>query len=173
MLEILLIIPIFYFVIILIFILTLIKISTTKNYKISRKEFDYKYNPMTETEKTFIKTLKPFTDKNNLIILSQVPLQAIFKTYTKSNFNKIKAKSIDFAIVENNYNYKGFIELDDYTHNRQDRIKRDIFVNKLFSINNLILKRIKVKKEYNLLDIDNYIKEITNQNTATKNNFLK
>ncbi len=173
MLAILLIMPIFYFMIVLIFIIALIKITTTKNYKINRKEFSYKYNPMTETEKSFMRTLKPFTDKNDLIILTQVPLQAIFKTYTQSNFNQIRAKSIDFAIVDNNYNYKGFIELDDYTHNRKDRIQRDIFVNQLFSANNLVLKRIKVKKEYDLLDIDNYIKEITNQATSLNSNGLK
>lgn len=173
MLLLLLFIPFFYFMIILIFAVALIKIATTKDYKINKQDFSYKHNPMTETEKSFMRTLKPFTDKNDLIILSQVPLQAIFKTYTQSNFNRIKAKSIDFAIVDNNYNYKGFIELDDYTHNRQDRIKRDIFVNQLFSTNNLVLKRIKVKKEYDLLDIDNYIKEITNQATSLNSNGLK
>lgn len=155
------------------FVTALTKITTKKDYKIIRKEYEYKYNPMTETEKKFMATLKPFTDKNDLIILAQVPLQAIFKTYTQSNFNRIKAKSIDFAIVDNNYNYKGFIELDDYTHNRKDRIKRDIFVNQLFTTNNLVLKRIKVKKEYDLLDIDNYIKEITHQATSLNSNGLK
>lgn len=165
-LEILLFIAICYFI-------TAITKTVNNNYKITKKEFDYKYNPMTETEKIFMRTLKPFTDKNDLIILAQVPLQAIFKTDTQSNFNRIRAKTIDFAIVDNNYNYKGFIELDDYTHNRQDRIKRDIFVNQLFSANNLALKRIKVKKEYDLLDIDNYIKEITNQATSLNSNGLK
>lgn len=92
--------------------------------------------------------------------MTQVPLQSIFKANNQSNFNKIKAKTIDFALVDNNYNYKGFIELDDYTHTRTDRIKRDIFVNKLFENNNLKLKRIKVSKEYNLIDVDNYIKDI-------------
>lgn len=132
------------------------------NSKISTdyKEFTYKRNPLTETEKKFVQYIKPITDKNNLIIMTQVPLQSIFKANNQSNFNKIKAKTIDFALVDNNYNYKGFIELDDYTHTRTDRIKRDIFVNKLFENNNLKLKRIKVSKEYNLIDVDNYIKDI-------------
>jgi hypothetical protein len=150
---------------------SIIKICIKNN--INKKEFTYKNNPLTETEKNFIKTIKPFTDKNDLIILSQVPLQAIFKTNNQSNFNRIKAKTIDFALVDNNYNYKGFIELDDYTHNRQDRIKRDNFVNQLFAINNIKLKRIKVAKEYNLIDIDKYIKEITNQATSLNSNGLK
>ena len=139
------------------------KIIINSKISIDYKEFMYKRNPLTETEKKFVQYIKPITDKNNLIIMTQVPLQSIFKANNQSNFNKIKAKTIDFALVDNNYNYKGFIELDDYTHSRADRIKRDIFVNKLFETNNLKLKRIKVSKEYNLMDIDNYIKEITYQ----------
>lgn len=136
------------------------KIIINSKISIDYKEFTYKRNPLTETEKKFVQYIKPITDKNNLIIMTQVPLQSIFKANNQSNFNKIKAKTIDFALVDNNYNYKGFIELDDYTHTRADRIKRDIFVNKLFESNNLKLKRIKVSKEYNLIDIDNYIKDI-------------
>ena len=122
-----------------------------------------KHNPMTETERKFISYLKPFADKENLIILPQIPLQAIFKNIDKkdiSSFNKIKSKTIDFAIVDNNYNYKLFIELDDYTHNRTDRIKRDIFVNNLFNIYNLKLKRIKVQNYYNLDELESIIKEV-------------
>lgn len=136
------------------------KVIINRKSLINYKEFTYKRNPLTETEKKFVQYIKPITDENNLIIMTQVPLQSIFKANNQSNFNKIKAKTIDFALVDNNYNYKGFIELDDYTHTRADRIKRDIFVNKLFESNNLKLKRIKVSKEYNLIDIDNYIKDI-------------
>lgn len=136
------------------------KIIINSKISIDYKEFTYKRNPLTETEKKFVQYIKPITDKNNLIIMTQVPLQSIFKANNQSNFNKIKAKTIDFALVDNNYNYKGFIELDDYTHTRTDRIKRDIFVNKLFENNNLKLKRIKVSKEYNLIDVGNYIKDI-------------
>lgn len=155
------------------FIIFIKKVIIANADDINKRDFMFKYNPMTETEKNFISYLKPFTDKNNLIIITQVPLQAIFKTNTQSNFNKIKAKTIDFALVDNNYNYKGFIELDDYTHNRTDRIKRDLFVNELFKSNNIKLKRIKVTKNYNLIDIDNYIKEITCQATSLNSKGLK
>lgn len=149
-----------FYILAIYYFIKFIKRIFVDNNKVNRKEFVFKINPMTETEKKFIGYLKPITDKNDLIIITQVPLQAIFKTNNQSNFNKIKAKTIDFAIVDNNYNYKGFIELDDYTHNREDRIKRDNFVNELFTSNNLKLKRIKVNKNYDLIDIDNYIKEI-------------
>lgn len=122
-----------------------------------------KQSPMTDTEIKFIKELKKITDINNLIILPQVQLQSIFYTINNkdiSSFNKIKSKSIDFAIVDNNYNYKLFIELDDYTHNRKNRIQRDQFINELFKTYNLKLKRIKVQNNYNLEELENIIKEV-------------
>lgn len=113
--------------------------------------------------KKFLTYLKPFADKYNLIILPQVQLQSIFKVSDNkdiTNFNKIKSKSIDFAIVDNKYNYKLFIELDDYTHNQKNRVKRDLFVNNLFNAYNLKLKRIKVQNNYSLEQIENIIKEV-------------
>lgn len=156
---------IFYIFAIIFFILGLIlKLSNNTNND-NYIKYLIKNNPMTETEQKFISYLKVFTDKYNLIILPQVQLQSIFKTINKkdiSSFNKIKSKSIDFAIVDNKYNYKLFIELDDYTHNRQDRVKRDLFVNNLFNSYNLKLKRIKVQNKYNLEELENIIKEVAN-----------
>ena len=140
--------------------LVLKNIKNKRNINISN--YDIKNNPMTETEKKFISYLKPTTDKYNLIILPQVQLQSIFKVKNDiASFNKIKSKSVDFAIVDNNYNYKLFIELDDYTHQRKNRIQRDMFVNNLFSTYNLKLIRIKVKNDY-LNDIEEIINEVVN-----------
>lgn len=137
--------------------------KSNKNTTINENCFLPKENPMTETEKIFLSYLKPFTDKYNLIIIPQVQLQSIFKVSNNkdiSNFNKIKSKSIDFAIVDNKYNYKIFIELDDYTHNQANRIKRDTFVNNLFYLCNLKLIRVKVQNNYNLEQIESIIKEV-------------
>ena len=122
-------------------------------------------SPMTKTELIFCKELKKITNKYNLLIIPQIQLQKIFKVNNKkdiSSFNKIKAKSIDFAIVDNDYNYKMFIELDDYTHNKSNRFKRDIFINELFKKYNYKLIRIKVQKNYNLEELENIIKEVVN-----------
>lgn len=129
-------------------------IETVYNYTVKR-------NIMTETERKFCKTLKTITDKYNMIIIPQVQLQSIFKASKEDvgAFNKIKSKSIDFAIVDSEYNYKLFIELDDYTHNYKNRIERDNFINSLFKNYNLKLLRIKVSSNYNFFDIENAIKE--------------
>ena len=140
-------------------------INSNKNITINENCYLPKMNPMTETEKTFLSYLKHFTDKYNLIILPQVQLQSIFKLSNNkdiTSFNKIKSKSVDFAIVDNKYNYKLFIELDDYTHNPKNRIERDSFVNNLFNTYNLKLRRIKAQKNYDLELIENIIKELVN-----------
>lgn len=143
----------------------LVKLLNDKNLNKNDNNIKYliKQNPMTDTEIKFIRELKKITDINNLIILPQVQLQSIFHTINNkdiTSFNKIKSKSIDFAIVDNNYNYKLFIELDDYTHNRKNRMQRDQFINELFKTYNLKLKRIKVQNNYKIEDLKNIIKEV-------------
>ena len=157
---------IFYILATIFFILGIILKILNKN-KINESTNNYLMltSPMTKTELIFSKELKNITDKYNLLIIPQIQLQKIFKVYNKkdiSSFNKIKAKSIDFAIVDNNYNYKMFIELDDYTHNKSNRVKRDIFVNELFKKHNYKLIRIKVQNNYNLEELENIIKEVVN-----------
>lgn len=131
-------------------------IRTTENYTIIN-------SPMTKTELNFYKVIEKVVKENNFIIIPQVQLQKIFKIKNKRNisaFNKIKAKTIDFAILDKDFNYKIFIELDDYTHNSEKRMKRDYFVNELFKKNNLKLYRIKVSNNYNKEEIEKIIKEI-------------
>lgn len=156
----------FYILATIFFVLGIILKILNKN-KINESTNNYLMltSPMTKTELQFCKKLKKITDKYNLIIIPQIQLQKIFKVYNKkdiSSFNKIKAKSIDFAIVDENYNYKIFIELDDYTHNRNNRIKRDIYINELFKKYNYKLLRIKVQNNYNLEELENIIKEVAN-----------
>lgn len=148
-----------YIFIILLFVLGII-LEKFKKEKYSTNNYIALKKPLTETEIKFCNELRKITDKYNFIIIPQLQLQRIFKTFNKNDiklFNKIKSKSIDFAIVDKEYNYKFFIELDDYSHNRKSRIKRDNFVNELFSSFEYKLLRIKVKNSYNLEEIEKEI----------------
>ncbi len=149
------------FVLICLMIIVLITIFEKKRKK-SDIFVEKKISPLTPTELKFIKQLEPIIDKYDLKIIPQINLQSIFKTKKNdyASFNKIKAKSVDFAIIDKQYKYVAFIELDDYTHLYNDRMKRDSFVNNLFSINGLILKRIKVVNNYNIEELEKWIKEI-------------
>ena len=114
---------------------------------------------LTKTELKFYKSLKQITDELNLVICPQVTLYQIVQNKNFKDFNKIQSKSIDFVIAEPNLKIKLCIELDDYTHQKSKRIKRDEFINKLFTDLNIKLIRIQVQNFYNLEELKNKIKE--------------
>ena len=114
---------------------------------------------LTETELKFYKQLKKITDELNLTICPQVTLYEILRNKKFKDFNKIQSKSIDFVITEQNLKIKLCIELDDISHYKNKRIKRDMFINKLFEDLNIKLLRIPVQNYYNLEELKNKIKE--------------
>src|SRR5512133_3175384 len=66
-----------------------------------------------------------------------------------SAYNKINRKHVDFLICEAETMKPRFaIELDDKSHNRQDRIERDEFVEELFETASLPLVRSPVRQTY-------------------------
>ena len=136
------------------------KKTTQKN--ISYSEYYKKDYVMTPTELTFYRKLKEITDRLEQTIFPEVDLERIInvKSNNQANRNRIKSRSIDFTIV-NNKNCKIIccIELDDYTHNRNDRKQRDEFINELFESVGLKLFRIKVGY-YNMEEIEKDIKQI-------------
>lgn len=117
---------------------------------------------MTQTELIFYRELKKVTDKLEATIFPQVDLERIIKVSDNNNKdrNRIKSRSVDFSIV-NNKNCKIIccIELDDFSHNRENVKKADNFKNELFKKVKIPLHRIKVNNYYNLEELENIIKE--------------
>ena len=126
------------------------------NYKDLYIKKDY---IMTEQEYKFYRLLKNYTSKNNLNLFAQVSLYAIVNSKNYSNFNKIKSKSIDFVITDANCKIKLCIELDDYTHIKENRQKRDNFIDKLFEELEIKMLRLPVQNYYNMTDIERKITE--------------
>lgn len=114
---------------------------------------------LTQNELKFYKLLKNITDKNNLNLFSQVALYEIIKSKNIKDFNKIKSKTIDFVITDVNCKIKLCIEFDDPTHIKENRQKRDEFIDDLFKELNIKLIRIPVQGYYNLSELENKIKE--------------
>lgn len=117
---------------------------------------------MTQTELIFYRELKKVTDKLELSIFPQVDLERIIKVSDNNNKdrNRIKSRSIDFSIVNNkNCKLVCCIELDDYTHNRENVKKADTFKDNLFKQIKIPLHRIKVNNYYNLEELEKMIKE--------------
>lgn len=160
---------IFFIIVIAIILLIIIVLSENKNVnnqKENKNIIDYskfitnKY-VMTKTELKFYKELKKITDSLELTIFPQVDLERIInvKDNDKSLRGRIKSRSIDFTIVENiKCKIICCIELDDYTHNRENIKKIDEFKNKIFEKVKIPLYRIKVNNYYDLNEIENLIK---------------
>lgn len=90
-----------------------------------------------DKEKYFYRDIKPIADKLGLLVFTKMRLADLLyipngteNSYTW--FNKIKAKHIDFIITDNDYKIKLLVEVDDPTHNRQDRKARDEEVDEIF-----------------------------------------
>lgn len=132
------------------------EVNENINYNEKYAKKDYL---LTQTELKFYKLLKQITDELNLVICPQVTLYEIVNIKDYKGFSKIQSKSIDFVIAEPNLKIKLCIELDDYTHKRGKRIKRDEFINKLFDDLGIKLIRIPVQNYYNLEELKNKIKE--------------
>lgn len=150
---------IFNLVIILFFIFFLIIYKLTK-----KEEYPYFKNPhfMTDAEKDFFRVLERIAgDKYHII--PQVELSHLLKVYkrrwgTYKFFNKIALKSIDFVLLsKESLNPVLGIELDDSTHFKYIRQKRDKFVNKILEEANFPLLRIKLQESNNVEYIRNII----------------
>lgn len=118
-------------------------------------------NIFTNNERFFYKILKEITYNMDLIIMTKVRLADIIYTneYNYTYFNKIKAKHIDFVLIDNNGEIKLLIELDDKSHENYERKERDKFLNEIFENLNINLLRIPAKYIYNIEELKTKIKE--------------
>lgn len=146
-----------------IFVYVIIKELFNKNKKqVKNTEISYKkiYKPkkyiITKTELKFYTELLEIAKELDLILFSQVSLYNIIEMKENlperikySYFNKIASKSIDFVLVsKKDCRIQLCIELDDSTHKRADRIKRDNFINELFKELEINLLRYPVYETY-------------------------
>jgi len=112
---------------------------------------------LTASEIDFLNVLKQVVG-DSYVIHEQVPLSAIVKVrdsnenFTNySDFNKIRAKSIDFVLSEKD-SMKPYlcIELDDLSHMRWDRQMRDAFVNDVMKGVGLKILHVRTSRVYNI-----------------------
>lgn len=114
---------------------------------------------LTKSELKFYKILKQITNKLGYSLFCQVALYEIVKHKELKDFNKIKSKSIDFVITQENCKILLCIELDDPSHEQRNRIERDNFINQLFNDLNIKFLRIPVQNFYNMEELEKKIKE--------------
>lgn len=133
------------------------KISSVERlYPTNKNQIDYsslyekKEFLLTSKEYTFYKLLKPICNRYNLSVNCQVSLYEIVKLKTRNyiDFNRIRAKTIDYVITDANCKIKLCIELDDSTHIKEGRQKRDKFLNELFNALNIKFLQIPAQRYY-------------------------
>lgn len=116
--------------------------ETEDNYENNYNNDEYPFHSkylLTKNEYYFYNKLKAVTEPLNLQILAKIRLADLIEINDNIKgkewwvlFGKIKSKHIDFAISDN-MKIVALIELDDYSHQRSDRQKRDEFVNNALS----------------------------------------
>lgn len=130
--------------------------NLVNNYKDKYQKVDYL---LTKNELKFYRILKQITNKMGYSLFCQVSLYQIVNSKDYKDFNKIKSKSIDFVITQENCKILLCIELDDPTHEQKKRIERDNFINKLFEDLEIKFLRVPVQNFYNMEELENKIKE--------------
>ena len=99
-------------------------------------EFTGKYQKrylLTKNEYSQYKKLKQYADSNNLLICPKVRLLDLIEPRRgdpkyKTFFYKIQAKHVDFVICDHNLYVKAILEIDDSSHDQENRKERDEFV---------------------------------------------
>ena len=94
---------------------------------------------LTKNEYWFYKNLKEIADKYGYAILAKIRFADLVEVNDEAGkseymkyFGKIKAKHIDFILCKKENLYPELlIELNDNSHKKEDRIKRDEFVKKI------------------------------------------
>ncbi len=127
-----------------------------KNDKKDTNEFPYFFNKnfITPAELNFLSVLRQ-TVSNQIVICTKVSLGDLFTTkrddysqYT-TYMNKIRRKHVDFLLCDSaTMRPLVGIELDDKSHEREDRKERDKFVDGVFKASGLPLLHIPVKRSY-------------------------
>ena len=114
---------------------------------------DYSYTKfkkkdvLTIAEKQFYYILKKYI-RNEYLIIPQAVLSSFIDCDEFRYRTKINKKTVDFIIVDRQFNVVCAIELDDRSHDKYSRKKRDAFVNSLFANVGIKLLRIKMSKNY-------------------------
>ena len=107
----------------------LLENKKSKTTKVNLEVQYYKKKYLTNAERKFFNILKSKINPG-LQIIPQAVLSSFINTNYK-NRTKIDKKTVDFLIIDTNFEIKCVIELDDKTHQKAKRIERDNFINEL------------------------------------------
>jgi hypothetical protein len=150
------------------FLFQLIGVNPKSSNKVADEVFPYALRDdfLSPSELSFYKILR-IVMPNEFVIFTKVALKDIFFVTEKDRskqstyMNKISKKHVDFLVC-NAESMKPIcgIELDDTSHERQDRVIRDKFVNQVFKNAQLPLIRYTNKRSYVLSEVEGKLQAI-------------
>ncbi len=148
----------------LIVLVVLVGLFRRKTQKAQPYKYLYgrKASVMTHTEQEFFRLLTRIIG-DRFLVFPQIHLPSIVEHKIKGQswfgaFRHIDEKSVDYVLCEKNSLHTVLaIELDDPSHERPDRIQRDIEVQRILESANLPLLRIKGRE---MLDGDLVLKRV-------------
>jgi very-short-patch-repair endonuclease len=131
-----------------------------------QKSLPYERRPslLTKTELAFFRSLQEAVD-GQWMIATMVRMADLIRVRadtpkSQSWRNRIHAKHIDFLLCDHGtMQAKLAVELDDASHQRPDRVRRDKFVNAALDSAGIPLLRIDVQDNYNTDDLRKRISE--------------
>ncbi len=131
-------------------------------------EFPYKKKSylLTTTEKKFYEVLSQLSQKHNVLLFAKVRLEDLLLTYGNGHErfgsrNRIKSRHVDFLLCnKETISPLIAIELDDSSHEREDRIERDNFVDKALQSAGLPILHVKAKSFYDLRELEDKITDL-------------
>ncbi|PWI34157.1 hypothetical protein DI392_08190 [Vibrio albus] len=111
----------------------------------------------TQNEQKLHQALQAILNEN-YIIHSQVSLMALVTPKNFKDNSKTWAKRMDFVITDKMTRVLAVIELDDSTHNRKSRQKRDLYVNNALKDHHPLI-RIQSRRYYEQSEIAKILEE--------------
>ena len=155
-------------VLVIIFIVVFARFSGSSS-SISHKKIEYKYRRknffLTKSEREFYDNLiKAVGDKYHIFAQASLPTLVDHKIKGQSwrgSFAHISRKSVDFVLCDRTYiSPKLAIELDDQSHQRQDRQNRDREVERILEQAGVPLLRIDNNKRFDTEELIKKIQEL-------------
>jgi very-short-patch-repair endonuclease len=137
--------------------ITLLKLLLLSRNRSGRIDYRNKRFIMTQAELTFYKNLLAACE-SSFRIMTKVRLADIIEPpknrHFQAAFNRICSKHIDFVLVKSETGeIVKVIELDDSTHEQEDRKRRDKFVDAAMKSAGVEIVHIKTAKSYNREEI--------------------
>lgn len=140
--------------------------ASSKGSDVSKQKYSYQIRGalLTPSEIKFYRALKQAVG-DQFIIFGKVrvadiliPENGLNKSHWQRAFNKISAKHFDFVLCNlEDLTVEAVIELDDKSHQKSSRIKRDNFLNQAAQSSGLKMLRFVVKPSYSISEIKSKI----------------